>query len=84
VLVGRSAAAEKAEGFGTRVPEFVALPGENGDGIASDHIADFSFNADSTGPVSDVVDLLGPRMVVFLGGAADRQTCLGQTLVADG
>ena len=84
MLVGRSAAAEKAEGFGARVPEFVALSGENGDGVASDHIANFPFDTDLTGPVGDVVDLLGPQMVVFLGGAANRQPSLGQALVADG
>jgi hypothetical protein len=83
VFIGRSAAAEEAEWFGARVPEFVALSGEHGDGVASGHITDFSFDTDSTDPVSDIVDLLGPRMVVFLGGAADGQTCLCQTLVAN-
>ena len=84
MLVGRSAAAKKSEGFGARVPKFVALSGENGDGVASDYIANFCFDTDSTASVGDVVDLLGLLMVVFLGSAADGQTCLGQTLVANG
>src|SRR5262245_28809752 len=74
VLVGRSAAAEQAQGFTAGVPELVFLARRNRDGVADPHLAHFAFDADPSGAVRDVINLLGARMKMFLRARAHRQT----------
>ena len=50
VLISRGAAAEQAERLRAGVPEFVALPGENGDGITHPHVTDLALDPDSAVP----------------------------------
>ena len=59
------------------------LAGENRDGIARLNLSQLAFDADFSRSVGDVIDFLGDRMKMFLGGGAHRQACLGQALIAD-
>jgi len=52
--------------------------------ITNHDVADFPFDPHPSGPVGDVVDLLGLGVVVLLSSAADGQARLRQALVADG
>jgi len=55
-LPGARGSAEEVKGFRGGGPKLVPLSGENGDRVTDYHIADFSFDTDSTGPVGDEGD----------------------------
>src|SRR5674476_1192479 len=81
---GGRKAAEQAQGFIAGVPEFVFVSGRNGDGVPCPHLVRFVFDADFSGAVRDVINLLALGMKMFLRCAADGQARFGETLIADG
>ena len=83
MFVGRRAAAEQPERFGAGVPKLVPAARRNGDGVTGADLAGFAGDADPARAVREIIDLLGPDMIMLLGAGADRNARFSQALVAD-
>ncbi len=73
MFVSRSTAAKQAQDFISRVPKFVADPRRDGDGVAGLDVAFLRAEAHPAVAVGQVINLLGPDVIVLLRGRTDRQ-----------
>lgn len=84
VLVSRRATAEQSQGFSSCVPDFVFLPGRNGNGIPSLDLSRLVFDPHASIATSDVIYLLGNPVVMFLGRITRVNARFGQALIPNG
>src|SRR5262245_18582433 len=73
MLVGRRTTTKQAQDFRTGVPKFVLLAGWNGDCVARFYFTSFTLNTDPACALSNVINLFGFGMKMFLSAAANRQ-----------
>ena len=92
VLVSRRATAEQSQGFSSCVPDFVFLPGRNGNGIPSLDLSRLVFDPHASIATSDVIYLLGNPVVMFLGritrvnarfGRMEELRCASNSRISD-
>ena len=73
MFICRCATAEQAKDIGAGVPDFVFLSRWDGYGVPGPDVAQLALDAHAAAAMGDIINLLGPGMVMFLGAPTGGQ-----------